>query len=108
MLPSTINRAAVQARVPLIKFLGPRSALNEAHHAPARHPAAPKDAEYPLKAVAPVKASFSSSSSKASAAPGGASRHYLDFTELPARYRRPQLTQAEIEAVEAGGADLIY
>ncbi|KAF9990066.1 hypothetical protein BGZ75_003835 [Mortierella antarctica] len=98
MLPSTISRAAVQARVPLIKFLGPRSALNEA----------PKDAEYPLKAVAPVKASSSSSPSKASAAPGGASRHHLDFTELPARYRHPQLTQAEIEAVEAGGATLIY
>ncbi|KAG9324885.1 hypothetical protein KVV02_003292 [Mortierella alpina] len=79
-----------------------------AHHAPSRHPAAPKDAEYPLKAVAPVKASSSSSPSKASAAPGGASRHYLDFTELPARYRHPQLTQAEIEAVEAGGATLIY
>jgi len=29
MLPSTIRRAAVQARTPLIKFLGPRSALNE-------------------------------------------------------------------------------
>jgi hypothetical protein len=29
MLPSRIVRAAVQARTPLIKFLGPRAALHE-------------------------------------------------------------------------------
>lgn len=29
MLPSRIARAAVQARTPLIKFLGPRAALHE-------------------------------------------------------------------------------
>ncbi|KAG0204992.1 hypothetical protein BGX28_003242 [Mortierella sp. GBA30] len=107
MLPSTISRAAVQARVPLIKFLGPRSALHEAHHDPTRHPAAPKDSEFPLKVRSPSK-STAASSSKASSAPGGASRHFLDFSELPTRYRHPQLTEAEIEAVEAGGATMIY
>ncbi|KAF9126645.1 hypothetical protein BGW39_006459 [Mortierella sp. 14UC] len=112
MLPSRIVRAAVQARTPLIKFLGPRSALHEAHHDPTRHPAAPKDAEYPLKAGSPVKSAPSSSkpSSAAVTTPGphGASRQFLDFAELPVRYRHPQLTEAEIEAIEAGGATAIY
>ncbi|KAG0044468.1 hypothetical protein BGZ83_010320 [Gryganskiella cystojenkinii] len=111
MLPSTVRLAAI-ARTPLIKFLGPRSALNEAHHEATRHPAAPKDAAYPLKAGAPVKASPSTSSSSSSKpaqqGPLGTSRHVLDFTELPARYRHPQLTEAEIEAVETGGATAIF
>ncbi|KAG0286657.1 hypothetical protein BGZ96_009268 [Linnemannia gamsii] len=112
MLPSRIVRAAVQARTPLIKFVGPRAALHEAHHDPTRHPAAPKDAEYPLKAGTPVKATAASSKPSSSAVttpgPHGASRQFLDFADLPNRYRHPQLTEAEIEAVEAGGATAIY
>ncbi|KAI8599918.1 hypothetical protein EDD21DRAFT_378542 [Dissophora ornata] len=113
MIPSTVRLAAIaQARTPLIKFLGPRSALHEEHHAATRHPAAPKDAEYPLKAAAPKAASPSTSSSKSSTTttqgPLGTSRQILDFTDLPARYRHPVLTEAEIEAVEAGGATIIY
>ncbi|GJJ77087.1 small subunit ribosomal protein YMR-31 [Entomortierella parvispora] len=108
MLPSTVRLAAI-ARTPLIKFVGPRSALNEAHHEATRHPAAPKDASYPLKAGIPVKATpFSSSSKPATQGPNGTSRLVLDFTELPARYRHPQLTEAEIEAVETGGATAIF
>lgn len=71
-----------------------------AHHEATRHPAAPKDASYPLKAGTAVKAAPSSSSKPATQGPNGTSRHVLDFTELPARYRHPQLTEAEIEAVE--------
>ncbi|KAF9098881.1 hypothetical protein BGX29_007403 [Mortierella sp. GBA35] len=110
MLPSRIVRAAVQARTPLIKFLGPRAALHEAHHDPTRHPAAPKDAEYPLKTAAPSKNTASSKPSNVSATPGpnGASRQFLDFADLPTRYRHPLLTEAEIEAVEAGGATAIF
>ncbi|KAF8945612.1 hypothetical protein BGZ47_002325 [Haplosporangium gracile] len=112
MLPSRIVRAVVQTRTPLIKFLGPRAALHEAHHDPTRHPAAPKDAEYPLKAGTPTKAAAASSKPSSSAVttpgPHGASRQFLDFAELPNRYRHPQLTEAEIEAVEAGGATAIY
>ncbi|KAG0082273.1 hypothetical protein BGZ93_006266 [Podila epicladia] len=108
MLPSTIRRAAVQARIPLIKFLGPRSALNEAHHDPTRHPAAPKDAQYPLKTGVISKATSASPSKVATSGLHGASRQFMDFAELPNRYRHPQLTEAEIEAIEAGGATLIY
>ncbi|KAF9318029.1 hypothetical protein BG003_011896 [Podila horticola] len=108
MLPSTIRRAAVQARIPLIKFVGPRSALNEAHHDPTRHPAAPKDAQYPLKSGVVSKPPYASPSKVATSGPNGASRQFLEFAELPNRYRHPQLTEAEIEAVEAGGATLIY
>ncbi|KAH7049794.1 hypothetical protein BKA57DRAFT_461250 [Linnemannia elongata] len=112
MLPSRIARAAVQARTPLIKFLGPRAALHEAHHDPTRHPAAPKDAEYPLKAGTPTKATAASSKPSSSAVttsgPHGASRQFFDFADLPNRYRHPVLTEAEIEAVEAGGATAIY
>ncbi|KAF8932856.1 hypothetical protein CPC16_011690 [Podila verticillata] len=107
MLPSTIRRAAVQARTPLIKFLGPRSALNEAHHDPTRHPAAPKDAQYPLK-TGVSKTTSASPSKVATSGPNGTSKQFLDFANLPNRYRHPQLTEAEIEAVEAGGATLIY
>jgi hypothetical protein len=77
-----------------------------AHHDPTRHPAAPKDAEYPLKAGTPVKATATAASSKPSSSavttpgPHGASRQFLDFADLPTRYRHPQLTEAEIEAVE--------
>ncbi|KAG0246367.1 hypothetical protein BGX31_002668 [Mortierella sp. GBA43] len=96
MHPSAIRLAAVaHARTPLIKFLGPRSALPEVHHEAGRHPAAPQDAAFPLKAATPGKAS----SSKPSKAQGG-SKQILDYHELPARYRHPVLTEAEIEAVE--------
>ncbi|KAI1321495.1 hypothetical protein EDD11_005186 [Mortierella claussenii] len=114
MIPSTIRlAAAVQARTPLIKFLGPRSALPEAHHEATRHPAAPKDSEYPLRAATSSKASPSSASSSTpsrttTSGPHGASRQTLDFAELPTRFRHPQLTAAEIEAVETGGATMIY
>ncbi|KAG0014980.1 hypothetical protein BGZ82_001579 [Podila clonocystis] len=111
MIPSTVRLAA--ARTPLIKFLGPRSALKQAHHEATRHPAAPKDAEYPLKTgpIGKVASSLSSSSSQQvtkTPGPHGASRTVLDFAELPNRYRHLQLTEAEIEAVEAGGATMIY
>ncbi|KAF9149743.1 hypothetical protein BG015_008439 [Linnemannia schmuckeri] len=83
-----------------------------AHHDPTRHPAAPKDAEYPLKAGTPTKATAASSKPSSSAVttsgPHGASRQFLDFADLPNRYRHPLLTEAEIEAVEAGGATAIY
>ncbi|KAK5822463.1 hypothetical protein F5H01DRAFT_335785 [Linnemannia elongata] len=114
MLPSTIRLAAVaDARIPLIRFLGPREALSDAHHEAGRHPAAPKDAEYPLKAgtpsILPSKASAKQVSNVTTTpGPHGATRHTLDFAELPLQYRHPVLTEAEIEAVEAGGATKFY
>ncbi|KAG0232883.1 hypothetical protein BGW42_003558 [Actinomortierella wolfii] len=105
MLPTAIRRAA-HAHQPLIKFLGPRSALNQAHHAATRHPAAPADAEYPLKPAKP-QPKTASSATKATVV-GGVTRYELDFTELPAKYRHPVLSEAEIEAVEAGGATITF
>ncbi|KAF9355539.1 hypothetical protein BGX34_010418 [Mortierella sp. NVP85] len=97
MRPSVVRlAAAAQTRTPLIKFLGPRSALPEAHHEPARHPAAPKDAAYPLQAATPTKASAAAPSKPSK----GGSKQILDYQDLPTRYRHPQLTEAEIEAVE--------
>ena len=81
------------------------------HHEATRHPAAPKDAEYPLKAGPIGKVAFTSSSSPQvtkTAGPHGASRTVLDFAQLPNRYRHPQLTEAEIDAVEVcGGLDVL-
>ncbi|KAG0259160.1 hypothetical protein BG011_002820 [Mortierella polycephala] len=112
MIPSAVRMAAVaQARVPMIRFIGPRSALPKEHHEATRHPAAPKDADYPLKAGTPTKASPSSSSKPSSAStpgPLGTSRLEMNFAELPKRFHHPQLTEAEIEAVETGGATMIY
>ncbi|KAF9912414.1 hypothetical protein EC991_011106 [Linnemannia zychae] len=114
MIPSTIRLAAVaHARTPLIRFVGPRKALPEEHHEASRHPAAPKDAEYPLKTgeLNPSKSSASvlkASNVTITPGPHGATRHTLEFSELPSRYRHHQLTEAEIEAVEAGGATKIY
>ncbi|KAG0318122.1 hypothetical protein BGZ99_005847 [Dissophora globulifera] len=90
-----------------------RTRVLREHHGVTRHPAAPKDSEYPLKRETPRPASASTSSSTSSTAtktpgPYGVSRQTMDFTELPTRYRHPQLTDAEIEAVEAGGATIIY
>ncbi|KAF9280331.1 hypothetical protein BGZ88_012258, partial [Linnemannia elongata] len=83
------------------------------HHEAGRHPAAPKDAEYPLKAgtpsILPSKASAKQVSNVTTTpGPHGATRHTLDFEELPLQYRHPVLTEAEIEAVEAGGATKFY
>ncbi|KAF8977476.1 hypothetical protein BGZ46_007344 [Entomortierella lignicola] len=113
MYPSAVRKvaaSAVNARTPLIKFLGPRSALNEAHHEATRHPAAPKDAEYPLKTETSSSSSSTSSSQSVTKTPGphGATRQSFDFLSLPARYNHPILTEAEIEAIETGGASKIY
>ncbi|KAK3830594.1 MAG: hypothetical protein JOS17DRAFT_817547 [Linnemannia elongata] len=114
MLPSSIRLASVaHARTPLIRFLGPRKALSDAHHVVGRHPAAPKDAEYPLKTGTPssspsIASSIQFSIVTTTPGPHGAKRHTLDFAELPLRYRHPVLTEAEIVAVEAGGATKFY
>ncbi|KAF9979268.1 hypothetical protein BGZ73_002537 [Actinomortierella ambigua] len=102
MLPTAIRRAG-HAYQPLIKFLGPRSALNQA----TRHPAAPANAEYPLKPAKPQPKAASSSAPRTTTV-NGVTRYELDFTELPAKYRHPILSEAEIEAVEAGGATITF
>ncbi|CAG8487859.1 3299_t:CDS:2 [Paraglomus brasilianum] len=77
----------VQKRVPLIKFLGPRRKLVQtADPTPQLHPLAPKGATLP----------------------GGSYKnhqeqhiHFMNYDELPDKYRRTELTSDEIEAIEA-------
>ncbi|KAI9831126.1 MAG: hypothetical protein M1819_005214 [Sarea resinae] len=111
--------AAAQHRTPLIRFLGKRSAPSSIDHTPAAHPAAPSNrlpdsfAAYREKAQqhGPLsqRANFSSSSSRSGEslgpveAPAGM---YFDRDELPSRFRRTPFSQAEIEAIESGGASM--
>ncbi|KAF9121572.1 hypothetical protein BGW39_010432, partial [Mortierella sp. 14UC] len=104
MIPLTIRLIAVaHARTPSIRLVGPRKGFPEA----SRHPAAPKNAEYPLKGGSsaalpsePLVSSTKPSNVTITPESHGATRHILDFSELPIRYRHRQLTEAEIEAVE--------
>ncbi|KAI7882359.1 hypothetical protein K492DRAFT_193618 [Lichtheimia hyalospora FSU 10163] len=96
MQPSFISRAVHK---PLIQFVGSRANLwkNAPSHA-GPHPMTPANLE---KHVA-----------KASPAPAPAkqptySKGALEFAELPPRYRRAPLSEAEMEAIESGGATLI-
>ncbi|KAF0716513.1 Aste57867_2807 [Aphanomyces stellatus] len=70
-------------RVPRIKFLGKRSLLPASHHAPAAS-AAPAAASYVL--------------------PPSSSASVLSFTDIPARFARKPLSQADIEAINTGRA----
>ncbi|KAJ2779849.1 hypothetical protein H4R18_003776 [Coemansia javaensis] len=86
MRTTLVTRAKAQhsqwrRHVPLIKFVGPRKALW-----------AKQDAARPAP-----------QSSTAAPGPSGA----IEFWELPARYRPLPMSQAEIEAIESGGASLL-
>ncbi|KAA6410510.1 MAG: hypothetical protein FRX48_05932 [Lasallia pustulata] len=132
MHASRVLRAA-QHRTPMIKFLGRRSAPKQADHTPHVHPASPTEslpdsfANYRSKAQqhgplgGQASASPSSPPSSALAMPYGAiggqpgrklgpveppKGQYFDRSELPKRFRRTPWTQAEIEALETGGASM--
>ncbi|KAJ2295778.1 hypothetical protein IWW55_005332 [Coemansia sp. RSA 2706] len=66
--------------VPLIKFIGPRKALWEQQAGGSQ----------------PVTAGGS-----------GGGKEAMNFWELPARYRPRPISDAEIEAIESGGASLV-
>ncbi|RHZ68822.1 hypothetical protein CDV55_100700 [Aspergillus turcosus] len=108
------------ARTPLIRFVGRRSVPQSVDHTPRPHPASPSGAlpdsfaAYRSKAQqhGPLgRASFSQGSIGRSA---GASLgpvqpeqgQFFDRAELPARFHRLPWTEAEIEAIETGGASL--
>ncbi|KAI9733235.1 MAG: hypothetical protein M1834_003319 [Cirrosporium novae-zelandiae] len=119
-------RQAAQAahhRTPLIKFLGKRTPPASIDHAPHAHPASPSGslpgsfAAYRDRAQqhGPLNHSVNSSPSYGAIGgqPGGSlgpveapKGLYFDRNELPARFRRMPWTDAEIEAVESGGASL--
>ncbi|KAF7156870.1 hypothetical protein CNMCM5623_000715 [Aspergillus felis] len=108
------------ARTPLIRFVGRRSVPQSIDHTPRPHPASPSGAlpdsfaAYRSKAQqhGPLgRASFSQGSVGRSA---GASLgpvqpkqgEFFDRAELPTRFHRLPWTEAEIEAIETGGASL--
>ncbi|KAH6888721.1 hypothetical protein B0T10DRAFT_60366 [Thelonectria olida] len=133
----TLRQAAVHAeRVPLIKFLGPRTIPANIDHSPKAHPASPTGSlpegftHYGNGSTNSTHSSFSSyrdhaqqhgplqKTIRAEGGIGGASGSSLgsvhapdgiafDVSELPARFRRATLSAAEIEAIESGGAALV-
>ncbi|MCJ1313268.1 hypothetical protein MMC25_006945 [Agyrium rufum] len=120
-------------RTPLIKFVGKRSPPASVDHTPAPHPASPSHslpdsfANYRSKAQQhgplggqqkpPALSGSAGGASHAYGAVGGHSGRslgsvkpaqglYFDRSELPKRFGRTPMTEAEIEAVETGGASL--
>lgn len=132
-----LRQAAVHAeRVPLIKFIGPRTIPANIDHSPKPHPASPTGSlpegftHYGSGSTSSVHNSFSSyrdhaqqhgplqKTFRAGGGIGGASGASLgsihapdgvafDVSELPLRFRRSTLSAAEIEAIESGGAALM-
>jgi len=125
--------AAHSERTPMIKFLGKRTTPSSVDHTPHAHPASPTH-ELPegFGSSKPSSTSFSSyrqnaqqhgplgvSAARAAAgAIGGHSGHslgpvtqakgeYFDRSELPLRFRRTPFDQAEIDAIETGGATMV-
>ncbi|KAK9695734.1 hypothetical protein K7432_012817 [Basidiobolus ranarum] len=87
MKPTFVRLAVTVPRrhVPLIKFLGPRKNLNQNTFATQKT----SIQNTPIAQKASEKATVS-------------------YNELPARFKRIQLTPEEIEAVEMGGAGFTY
>jgi len=114
-------------RTPLIKFIGKRTVPKSIDHMPTAHPASPNSslptsfAHYRSNAQqhGPLGGQNSrlAAGSNFYGAIGGHSGHslgaveapqgtFFDRSELPKRFGRMVWTQAEIEAVETGGASL--
>ncbi|KAI9754290.1 MAG: hypothetical protein M1815_005723 [Lichina confinis] len=115
--------AAAQSRTPMIHFIGKRTSPKSVDHTAHAHPAAPDGVmpdsfvTYRSKAQQHGPLSHRSTVLSAGGAIGGlpgkalgpidAIRgQYFDRSELPQRFWRMRWTQAEIDAVETGGASL--
>ncbi|KAB8070237.1 hypothetical protein BDV29DRAFT_181301 [Aspergillus leporis] len=108
------------ARTPLIRFLGRRSVPQSVDHSPRPHPASPSGALPDSFAVYRVKAQQHGPLGRASFAQGAIGRNtgsslgpvqpkqgeFFDRVDLPSRFHRLPWTEAEIEAIETGGASL--
>lgn len=107
------------AHTPLIRFLGKRSVPQSVDHTPRVHPASPAAglpdsfASYRAKAQQHGPLGRAQFSSGIGGQPGAAlgpirpqSGEFFDRTELPARFGRLPWSQAEMEAVETGGASM--
>ncbi|KAF9886229.1 hypothetical protein FE257_011952 [Aspergillus nanangensis] len=108
------------ARTPLIRFLGRRSVPQSIDHTPRPHPASPSGALPDSFASYRVKAQQHGPLGRASFVPGDIGRsagaalgsiqpkqgEFFDRSELPSRFGRLPWSEAEIEAIETGGASL--
>ncbi|CAO3657092.1 unnamed protein product [Mucor hiemalis] len=104
MQPSTTLRAVHK---PLIHFLGPRAALwKDATHHTGPHPLTPPNLVKHVAKADPVAPAKSAPASTTAADASGDSKA-LEFGQLAARYRRAPISEAEMEAIESGGATFI-
>ncbi|KAF1344067.1 hypothetical protein BDV97DRAFT_340277 [Delphinella strobiligena] len=113
------------ARQPMIRFLGKRSVPKQLDHTPQPHPASPTHelpdsfASYRKKAQQHGPLGIRSASIAAQyggyigSHPGEslgpvqpAEGEFFDRNDLPARFRRTPWSQAEIDAIESGGASM--
>ncbi|KAL1302096.1 hypothetical protein AAFC00_002532 [Neodothiora populina] len=113
------------ARQPMIRFLGKRSIPKQIDHAPQPHPASPThelpDSFATYRQKAQQHGPLGTGAAALAAQYGGyIGRHpgkslgpvepkdgeYFDRNDLPARFRRTPWSQAEIEAIESGGASM--
>ncbi|GAA5809392.1 hypothetical protein MFLAVUS_002800 [Mucor flavus] len=102
MQPSTTLRAVHK---PMIQFIGSRANLwKDAVNHTGPHPLTPANL---VKHVAEAP---KSTPAAASAAAPKANAGTLEFAELPARYRRAPISEAEMEAIEvhSGGATHLF
>ncbi|CAI6338369.1 unnamed protein product [Periconia digitata] len=109
-----------QGRQPMIRFLGKRVTPSQIDHSPKVHPASPNQAlpesfaSYRQKAQqhGPLNQS-KFATGQIGGVPGSSlgpieagKGNYFDRSELPKRFQRLAWTQAEIDAVESGGASM--
>ncbi|KAI9313213.1 hypothetical protein BX666DRAFT_1864948 [Dichotomocladium elegans] len=108
MQPTLIRRAAHK---PLIQFIGSRVNLWKGkwvlilqHAAPhsGPHPLTPPNLEKHVAKASPVPPAPAAKAKNAS------SKGAIEFSELPARYRRAPMSEIEMEAIESGGATFIF
>ncbi|KAI8639919.1 hypothetical protein BD408DRAFT_420553 [Parasitella parasitica] len=96
MQPTTTLRAAHK---PLIRFLGPRVNLwKDAPHHTGPHPLTPPNL---------VKHVAEASKATAPAAASSQQQGILEFSQLAAKYKRAPISEAEMEAIESGGATCV-
>ncbi|KAI8934017.1 hypothetical protein NX059_008785 [Plenodomus lindquistii] len=117
-----MNATKMLARQPMIRFLGKRSTPTKVDHTPHAHPASPTHelpssfASYRQKAQQHGPLNTVNSPAIGGLIGGKAGRSlgpieaqngmYFDRSELPERFQRLSWSQAEIEAIESGGASL--
>ncbi|KAL1957279.1 hypothetical protein VTO42DRAFT_6185 [Malbranchea cinnamomea] len=121
--PVLRQAAAAAARKPMIKFIGRHTVPEVVDHTPRPHPASPtqtlpdsfiayrnraqQHGPLAVSARSAAHGGFIGGRSGASLGPVEPKKgEYFDRNELPERFRRMPWTQAEIEAVETGGASL--